>query len=267
MRNPLNKRSFWVSFIVHFFLLLFLIFFYPRSKINKKFLVYGVHSKNKTLAYFKPLRVPASSYKRLRNRAGASSKVGKSRVATNKTKQVQKPVQIAKKKETPPPKVKTKMEAPSKKLALQKKVEPKKKVVTKAKKEEPKKLPEKKLPEKKILAKNIEEEKPVELDATEEALDEQLHFNVVGEDDQVFVRYQKYVQQEVEHTWKPPLGVPKGTECTVLFEIGSDGCVKQFEFVTRSNILIYDLSITRVAKLFKFDSCLWGKTFKVDFRQ
>ena len=104
----------------------------------------------------------------------------------------------------------------------------------------------------------------LEIDLQDE---EQLHFNVLGENDRMFIRFQGYVQQEIERAWQPPLGVPKGTECTGLFTIGKDGSVQNFELLTRSKILIYDLSIIKVSKNFQFDSCLWGKTFKVDFRQ
>lgn len=77
----------------------------------------------------------------------------------------------------------------------------------------------------------------------------------------------KQIQQEISRLWRPPVGVPKGTECTVRFTINKKGSVDHFEFLKRSKILIYDLSITRVAHKFAFDRSLWGKTFTIDFRQ
>ena len=59
--------------------------------------------------------------------------------------------------------------------------------------------------------------------------------------------YQKRIQQEVQRLWKPPLGVPKGTVCTLLLEVGSDGQVAHAELVDRSRVLIYDLSVMKVA--------------------
>jgi hypothetical protein len=93
-------------------------------------------------------------------------------------------------------------------------------------------------------------------------------FNLIGNYDQKdLVEYQRHVQREVDRLWRPPLGVPKGTVCTVMFNVGSDGTIEQFEILKRSEVVIYDLSILRVAKSFQFDKSLWGKQFKIDFRQ
>lgn len=85
--------------------------------------------------------------------------------------------------------------------------------------------------------------------------------------DRDMIVYERVIRQEVGQRWQPPLGVPKGTECTVRFEIAHDGAVKNAEFVRRSNVLIFDLSTLRAARMCTFAECLWGKTFQVDFRQ
>ena len=97
--------------------------------------------------------------------------------------------------------------------------------------------------------------------------DEQLHFNLMGEFDPKVVMYQKCIQEEVERVWRPPLGVSRGTECEGAFIIDSNGYVKHFEIKKSSKMMIYDLSIVRVAKKFEFDRCLWGKAFTINFRQ
>ncbi len=79
--------------------------------------------------------------------------------------------------------------------------------------------------------------------------------------------YHKHVQQEIDHRWRPPVGVPKGTISIGLFKVDNDGTIEKFELIKRSNILIYDLSIIRDARKCQFDKCLWGKQFKVEFRQ
>jgi len=102
----------------------------------------------------------------------------------------------------------------------------------------------------------------------DEDLDDDSGFNLVGEyDHKDLVMYQKHVQREVDRLWRPPLGVPKGTVCTILFSVDDDGTVETFDFIKRSSVLIYDLSVIRIAKNFQFDKCLWGKQFKIDFRQ
>jgi len=79
--------------------------------------------------------------------------------------------------------------------------------------------------------------------------------------------YNRCIQSETARLWNPPLGVPKGTSCKVKFVINKDGEVEDFQTIQKSNVIIYDLSILRVAHLFKFDKCLWGKSFVIDFRQ
>lgn len=78
--------------------------------------------------------------------------------------------------------------------------------------------------------------------------------------------YQKHIQAEVDRLWRPPLGVPKGTVCVISFTVDLEGDV-ECTIVERSKVLIYDLSITRVAKNFSFHKSLWGKQFKIAFRQ
>jgi hypothetical protein len=79
--------------------------------------------------------------------------------------------------------------------------------------------------------------------------------------------YSRHIQSEIGRLWKPPLGVLKGTTCKIKFTISQDGEVENFDIIKKSNVIIYDLSILRVAHLFKFDKCLWGKSFMIDFRQ
>ena len=252
MNKDLNKRFLLISFILHLIILLLMLFFYPNSKLRKSFLVYGLHSKHKTETYFKMLKAPpgARFMQSRRKRSSASGKKGKSK----KNPVVAKQSQIAKQSKVADQSVKEKKPEPKKLAKKEKKPIDKK---------EEKKIDTKKEEEKKLIAKK----EPYSAKASKGMEEDQLHFNVVGEADPVFIKYQGYVQQEIERTWQPPLGVKKGTECTAVFTIDSDGSVKNFELTKRSKMLIYDLSVIKVSKLFKFDRCLWGKTFKIDFRQ
>ena len=93
-------------------------------------------------------------------------------------------------------------------------------------------------------------------------------FSIEGEDDPAaLARYQKHVQHEIDRLWHPPVGVPKNTLCTVQFIIADDGSVASCTFITRSKVLIYDLSIMRIAKQMRFDTSLWGKRFVIGFKQ
>ncbi|MFA6527815.1 MAG: hypothetical protein WCT20_05315 [Candidatus Babeliales bacterium] len=105
-------------------------------------------------------------------------------------------------------------------------------------------------------------------DGDEDGDDEaSLQFNLIGPDQANWAVYQKDIQKEVARLWRPPLGVPRGTVCKIKFRVNLDGKVETFELVGRSKMLIYDLSIVRVAKNFKFDKRLWGKEFVIGFRQ
>ena len=59
-------------------------------------------------------------------------------------------------------------------------------------------------------------------------IEEILHFNLMGETDPRVIMYQQCIQVEVDRVWRPPLGVPKGTECEVLFVVDRTGSIKEF---------------------------------------
>lgn len=94
-----------------------------------------------------------------------------------------------------------------------------------------------------------------------------LQFSLQSGSDPEMFKYQECIQQEVLRLWRPPVGVSKNTEIRAFFYVNKAGYVERFEIIKKSNVLIYDLSILRVAKKFLFDKCLWGKKFTIDFRQ
>ena len=247
MNKFINKKLFIFSFLVHIFVILISCWVSTDNKIIKKFLVFGLHSKKPTHAYFKSLKAPPTT---------STSKWLSARNIVH-----------------PQPKVK-KVTAPQKQPAKkQTTINHKSKNIHKAKKilsEQPKKPKEKRAEQKQIKEKPLKEViqkeslKPLEPIVNEE---KELNFNLMGESDPNLAIYQKHIQKEVERLWHPPIGVPKCTECTLIFVINSSGNVELFEFVNHSKVLIYDLSISRVAKNFKFDKTLWNKKFTIDFRQ
>lgn len=97
--------------------------------------------------------------------------------------------------------------------------------------------------------------------------DDALSFNLIGPGHADWTIYQKDIQKEVTRLWRPPLGVPRGTVCKIRFRVDHEGKVESFVLAERSKMLIYDLSIVRVAKNFKFDKPLWGKEFDIGFKQ
>jgi hypothetical protein len=208
-----------------------MLFVTHNIDLRKRFIVYGAHSKKPTHAYFKPIK------------------------SGTQTNWLQKRQELERKNK-PKPKPKTKLKTkPKRNIPLQKKITPAKKqtIIRKEKKTQSAKKPTSKikpLPQK---------EKPLE--------EEELHFNVLDKYDPALAKYHRHIQKEVERIWRPPIGVPKGTECSILFHVDKKGNVKHFEVKQRSQVLIYDLSVIRIAKNFHFDTCLWNKKFTIDFRQ
>lgn len=251
MKDFLDKKLFFASVVIHFLVFVLIGFSYRDSHIKKTFLAYGRHSKRQTNAYFRSPSAPKKlDYgKYLKARRGRPKKKAKPRRSAKKS--------VMKKAKSAP-----------KKTAVKKKSVPKKKLIKK------KNIAQKKPKDRKLLrsekVKNIKtpekNAKPVSKEKDSQPM-EVLHFNLMGELDPKVIRYQQCIQYEVDRVWKPPLGVPKGTECIVTFVIDEDGSVKSFNIDKKSKILIYDLSIVRVSKDFRFDKCLWGKSFVVNFRQ
>jgi hypothetical protein len=168
-------------------------------------------------------------------------------------------------------------ELKAEKKAKSKKIEPPKEEL---KKNAPKPVEEKKeeaKTEEVQTQSNIDEEKTDEdndsddedIEEDEEDGDDDEYIDLSGDQDlsPTLQKYQQCIQTEVERLWRPPVGVHKGTECTISFAVNENGDVESFIISRPSKILIYDLSIIRVAKKFKFDRTLWGKKFTISFRQ
>lgn len=127
----------------------------------------------------------------------------------------------------------------------------------------------KKQPQKKKLIKKSstnKQAKKINVKETKKSPKERLHFSFKRHQ-QIMNTFQKNIQKEIARHWHPPIGVPKGSECIIHFVINPKGDVDQFKILKHSKILIYDLSIIRVAKKFRFDKRLWGKQFSINFYQ
>lgn len=253
------QHYFLISFGLHIFLLFILLLASSSEVIHQNFIVFGVYSQKKLLTTYKQLKpVPF---------------VGNRQPQSTAT-----PKKPARKKIAKPARKKVKDKTPPKGTAIEKdNVIPKPKIKKEKKTEEaPKPAPEpeplieeikkesysakasKDTPELEMLPEKVAEHDNNTID---------FHIGHATEADSVLRKYQALIQQEISRQWLPPVGVPKGTECTVRFVISKHGHVKHFEILEKSNMLIYDLSITLVAKKFNFDESLWGKTFTIDFRQ
>lgn len=240
--NNIDKKFFIISFLIHILLISFLAIFNNNNNINKHFLVYGAHSKKPSYAFFKPLKNTVKTNWH-QKRLIEQKKINSLKKKKNQNKKVIKKSNPSKKKKpvkkNSPKKIKNKKSKTKIEQA---------KIIKKNKKD--KKLK----PETKVLEKEVVKE-------------EELHFDLMKESNPALAIYQKHIQKEVERLWHPPVGVPKGTECSISFVINLAGTIEKIEIIKRSKVLIYDLSIMRIARNFKFDRCLFGKKFTIDFRQ
>ncbi len=288
------------SFIVHIIASIVFIILTDDHTIHKKFIVWGVHSQKPAHALFKPINKPvpfvgdkkrtiASRKERVQARARARAlKRKREEEKKKRAKAAKEEKQKAKKKKKDKKKRALKKSTPKKKKPESKKkpfetpasralrANGEKKKIKKRKnkkaKEKPKKVEKKKEPEEPFDTpkKATQDERATQDQAGktfEKQEEELLEFALYEPSDPRLKKLQRYIQVEVLRLWRPPIGISKGTECTVSFFINRQGLVQEFEFVKRSNVLIYDLSISRVARQFKFDKCLWGKKFTIDFRQ
>ena len=272
MNNVITKKFFLLSFFIHIFVIVFFSFFKPEENIQKHFLVYGAHSKKPTHSYFKPLKAPPKT-DWLKNRSDLIQKptIKAENILKQKTN-ISSKKQPIKKRKIKTPKVTKNIKKNASKENIKTALKQEKKQIIKNEKKIKAKVEKKQIikqTEKKIEPKIEQKQQEIQVqnETLKENTEEELHFNLMGESNPELVAYQKYIQMEVERVWHPPVGVPKGTECSLTFIINTEGNIEEFEITKRSNILVYDLSILRVAKNFKFDKSLWNKKFSIDFRQ
>lgn len=304
--NNFVKISIVGSIVAHILLLAIIITGTKNDEISTRFVVLGAHSKNVLNATYKSMPLPggqkASSGKAGTNIQSAQPKTTKKQALKPKAKLKAK-VQnnkrtIPKKEKTPLKKMPTSIVEENKALKTPNKLrrqesdsmnEPiKKKGIKKKETEEVK--------EKKTLPssqKNLKSQKNTSReDSSEEngsefddedngsARDSASSGDATGNSNEIeavgidlsklnkeLTVYQECVRKEVLRLWSPPVGIPKGTECTLHFVISDTGKVSHVDFIKRSKMLLYDLSIQQIAYRFDFDKRLWGKQFTIDFRQ
>lgn len=244
-----------------------------RSQKQKNSIKKSVSKKVKALKESK-LVAQAETESVVPERVTTVEPVKKEKKRRKKSKKKKKKVERKVKREVrQAPSVKTQEEQVQEKLEQKKRIKRMKKA-----KQEP--LPQKSLPQAVAPGPSVSPVSPDELDYSSTATtiidlgepvagnhDENLEFSLGDLSDMRLRGYYEYIQKEVSRLWRPPVGVAKGTECSLSFYINSEGKVENFEIIKRSDVLIYDLSVLRVAQNYEFDKCLWGKKFTINFRQ
>lgn len=288
------KKYIAYSFLIHIIIIIIASCVGALDTTKKGFIVFGAHTLKPSSVRYKSSRqatpfVGKGTGKHGGKKSGKKT-TRKQKKQTRTAKKIKNKIQAKKslteKKASVPKGKSKKAKSQEKKTPLpesspevRKKAKPKPTPKPKEPEPEPEEIEEEKeeiKPEEKPIEQKAEElatpQEPDEYaeetpDDTWEDTDEVMEFNNDTADEKSIKIYQTHIQKEVARLWRPPLGVPKGTICSVLFVIDSKGNIQKCEIIKQSKMLIYDLSIMRVAKSFKFDPYLWNKKFTIDFKQ
>ncbi len=159
----------------------------------------------------------------------------------------------------------------SKVLTPHKKSAPVKKM--QAQKPVPKKVESKKsVPPKKVQAqqKNVAPKKaPSKTQMPRQAIGQNVNVGASGSDavDAKTEKSFQAIQEAVDKAWRPPLGVAKGTECSLHLKLDMQGMVKEFELIKKSPVWIFNSSVLQAARKLVFDREFGGMSFVIHFRQ
>lgn len=297
------KQYLKISFIIH--IIIGLVFMLATMLGNKKIpsiTIKGGQTRSQFNAYFKNNKSSTDKNKTKSNsrksKKAVQHKKSPEKVGTKKSKKelAKEQKQPAKKtapiKEPKAEKVSTEQEAGTsvhvgkkeqtlkkKNKSDEKKKKKKKQAEQKPEKKEPEPTEKKHEPEQQEIESpepTAEQEAPQEpiLPPTDETGTELVETDVADDinlfgdyDDGLLLVYQRHIRDEITRLWRPPLGVARGATCTVRFVVDNKGDVVEHEFISRSKILIYDLSISKIINKLAFHKSLWGKEFTVDFKQ
>lgn len=284
VKNIFDLRYLVLSCLFHLGIGLFFYHITSDHEIRTSFLVYGVHSKEEVIAFYKPVSdvgtfIPDKKPVVLKKAASVSTATPAKQEGTFQHTITQEKTEITPLVEKP--------------VALEQAALP---II-----EQPEALPEKKMVVEKsasINDKNLIDDKknddvspqveiptPLEQGVAmpiEQSLSKTLSSAISSKKktklvlsaqqyarkrkDQLLL-YQAYIQKEIMRLWRPPVGVKKGVESLVYFSVSNQGAIEQAHIVKSSEIVIYDMSIKRVLMAFQFHQSLWGKRFTVNFRQ
>jgi hypothetical protein len=79
------------------------------------------------------------------------------------------------------------------------------------------------------------------------------------------IDYYDVVYETMIEQWRPPIGIVKGTSCTVSFTIDKKGMPVDIEFEKKSGVLMFDMSIKAVLARVTFSPLFVGNRFSILF--
>ena len=80
------------------------------------------------------------------------------------------------------------------------------------------------------------------------------------------LQIQQKLQECLFDLWTPPAGIPPGALCEVLITVGWDGAILETQFLKKTEILMYDLSVQETLEQVTFPHEVWGKQITIAFK-
>jgi hypothetical protein len=116
----------------------------------------------------------------------------------------------------------------------------------------------------------------VQAPATDQSISEGMGGSTVGPEGQeiLYLTQQEFdalqIQQKLQEClfdlWTPPAGIPSGALCEVLITVGWDGAILETQFLKKTDILMYDLSVQETLEQVAFPHEVWGKQITIAFK-
>ncbi len=295
MSHTLTRRHIAISLGLHVFIALALCLIMHYDDVNNKnFIIFGAHSRHTTQALYKgdsiiPFSGSAGKKSGKASKKSKSKHSGKTQKKSVSTKKqlshskklpvLQKPATLAE--AVGPTSMVSDLPRKGTKKRLQKKLKKQAPITPMPIPEEAQsqEIPPEEIPKQQTQAAELEvaptqEEAPATVNEEEsnntsiDDDDETIAVGIVDSTNPIMRAHQRVISQEFNRVWQPPIGVRKGTECTVRISINNEGHISEIVFIKRSNIPIYDLSIVRL-KLAQLDlpPSLHGKKILTVFYQ
>ncbi len=113
--------------------------------------------------------------------------------------------------------------------------------------------------------KKAEQPKPIAQKQVEQPKEDDVIY--LGRDDLVLLALHNRVQEEIQKTWHPPVGLSKDLACTIKVKINNKGLVADFVMEESSRVISYDISARMALSTMSFPKELWAKEVVITFKQ
>lgn len=89
----------------------------------------------------------------------------------------------------------------------------------------------------------------------------------LGRNDIALLELHNLIEQEVQKSWHPPVGLSKDLACIIKVKIDTKGNVIDLIVEESSHVISYDISARTALSSMTFPKALWGKEVAITFKQ